>query len=39
VLEAAGYGLIADEYAFEDPAVRQLLGVHDRYCLFERTGQ
>ncbi|TMK88916.1 MAG: putative sugar O-methyltransferase [Actinobacteria bacterium] len=38
LLEAAGYGLIADEYAFEDPAVRQLLGVHDRYCLFERTG-
>lgn len=39
LLEEAGYRLVADEYAFADPAVRQLLGVHDRYCLFELAGQ
>lgn len=36
LLEAAGYHLAADEPAFADPAVRMLLGVHDRHCLFER---
>jgi hypothetical protein len=27
---------VADEPAFADPAVRELLRVHDRHCLFER---
>lgn len=36
VLERAGYHLTVDEPAFPDPAVRALLGVHDRHCLFER---
>jgi SAM-dependent methyltransferase len=36
-LERAGYRLTTDKPAFDDPAVRELLGVHDRYCLFEST--
>lgn len=37
VLEDAGYRLTVDEPVFADPAVRSLLGVHDRHCLFERA--
>lgn len=36
LLERAGYRLVVEEPAFADPAVRSLLGVHDRHCLFER---
>ncbi|MBV8985614.1 MAG: putative sugar O-methyltransferase [Acidimicrobiia bacterium] len=36
VLEQGGYRLVVDEPAFADPAVRELLRVHDRHCLFER---
>lgn len=35
VLDAAGYRPVVDEPAFS-PAVRSALGMHDRYCLFER---
>lgn len=34
-IEAAGYRLVADEPAYDDPALRDLLDVHDRFCLFE----
>jgi SAM-dependent methyltransferase len=36
VIEAAGYHLVAEEPAFTDPAVAELLGVRDRHCLFRR---
>lgn len=36
-IEVAGYRLIAQEPVFEDIAVRELLGVGDRFCLFERS--
>lgn len=35
IIAAAGYHQIAEEWAFEDPAVRQAIGIGDRYCLFE----
>jgi hypothetical protein len=35
LLEAAGYRLKHEERVFGDPAVRQLLQVHDRFCLYE----
>lgn len=35
VLENAGYRLVHEEPAFDDPAVRQLLDVHDRLCIYE----
>lgn len=35
-IEKNGYGLIAEVPAIEDPGVREVLGVHDRFCLFER---
>lgn len=38
LLEAAGYRLTVDEHVFDDEAVRLLLDVHDRHCLFERAG-
>ncbi len=34
-IAAAGYRLIAEEPVYDDPAVRELLDVHDRFCLFE----
>jgi SAM-dependent methyltransferase len=37
MLEAAGYRLAVEEPALPEAAVRELLPVHDRYCLFERT--
>jgi hypothetical protein len=36
LLEAAGYRLVAREPVFDDPAVRELLGVDDHFHLFER---
>lgn len=36
VLQNAGYTLVAEEKVITDPAVRTLLAVEDRYCLFER---
>jgi SAM-dependent methyltransferase len=36
VLSAAGYELIAEERKFIDEAVRELVGINDRYCLFQR---
>ncbi|HEV2370138.1 MAG TPA: putative sugar O-methyltransferase [Acidimicrobiales bacterium] len=35
VIEAAGYQQIAEEWAFDDPAVRKVIGIDDRFCLFE----
>jgi FkbM family methyltransferase len=35
VLESHGYHLVAEEPVFDDPAVRALTDVHDRFCLFE----
>jgi hypothetical protein len=37
LIEGAGYRLAVEEPAFTDPAVRELLQVDDRHCLFERT--
>jgi SAM-dependent methyltransferase len=34
-IESAGYRLAAEEPVFLDAAVRELLGVADRFCLFE----
>lgn len=31
-----GYRLTADRPAYDDPAVRELIDVHDRFCLFVR---
>lgn len=36
-IEAAGYRLVVEEPVFDDGAVRELLGVEDRFCLFERS--
>lgn len=36
LIEAAGYRLVAEEPVFADAAVRDLLDVRDRFCLFER---
>ncbi|HET6963619.1 MAG TPA: putative sugar O-methyltransferase [Acidimicrobiales bacterium] len=36
VIEAAGYRCRVEEWAFDDPAVRQAIGIGDRFCLFER---
>jgi FkbM family methyltransferase len=35
-LAAAGYELTHQQPAIDDPAVADLLGVHDRFCLYER---
>jgi FkbM family methyltransferase len=35
VLESHGYNLVTEELVFDDPAVRDLMDVHDRFCLFE----
>jgi hypothetical protein len=37
ILEAAGYRLVIEKAALPDAAVRELLPVQDRYCLFQRT--
>lgn len=36
VIDAAGYSSVAEEWAFDDPAVRKAIGIDDRFCLFER---
>jgi SAM-dependent methyltransferase len=36
-IESNGYRLVADVPAIEDVGVRDVLAIHDRYCLFERT--
>ena len=36
LVEAAGYELIVDEPVIDDPAVRELLRVHDHFMLFRR---
>ena len=36
LLHDAGYRLAHEEPVFRDPAVRRLLDVHDRFCLYER---
>ena len=36
LLEDAGYGLTLEEPSLGDPAVRALVQVHDRFCLFTR---
>ena len=36
VLTSRGYRIVADEHAFDDPAVRRLVDVHDRYYLLAR---
>jgi SAM-dependent methyltransferase len=38
LLEAAGYRLVEREPVLEDPAVRELVQLHDHFHLFERTG-
>lgn len=35
LITEAGYRLVAEERVFEDAAVRHLLEIHDRYCLFQ----
>jgi SAM-dependent methyltransferase len=35
VIEASGYSSVAEEPAFDDPAVRKAIGIGDRFCLFE----
>ena len=35
-VELAGWRLVAEEHVMADPAVRDLLGVGDRMCLYER---
>lgn len=35
-LAASGYELVVEERKFLDDAVRGLMGIEDRYCLFER---
>jgi hypothetical protein len=37
-LEARGYSLTVEEKVFADAAVRELLGVEDRLCIFEHAG-
>jgi SAM-dependent methyltransferase len=34
-IEASGYHCVAEEWAFDDPAVRKAIGIGDRHCLFE----
>jgi FkbM family methyltransferase len=36
-IESNGYRLVVDAPAVEDAAVRDALGIRDRFCLFERT--
>jgi hypothetical protein len=36
VLESNGYRLVVDTPVIEDAAVRDVLGIRDRFCLFER---
>jgi hypothetical protein len=38
ILERHGFELAAREPVVADPAVRELLDLHDRFHLFERTG-
>lgn len=38
VIARHGYRLVAEEPPFGDAAIRDLLGVSDLYCLFERVG-
>jgi FkbM family methyltransferase len=38
VVEAAGYELTACEPVVDDPAVQELLRLHDRFLLFQRRG-
>jgi SAM-dependent methyltransferase len=35
VLESHGYHLSTEELVFNDPAVRALMDIHDRFCIFE----
>ncbi|MBV8159870.1 MAG: FkbM family methyltransferase [Acidimicrobiia bacterium] len=37
VLESNGYRLVVDAHAVQDEAVRTVLGIDDRFCLFERN--
>lgn len=37
VISAAGYELVAEEPKFTDEAIRGLIGIEDRYCLFRRS--
>ncbi len=37
LITGAGYRSIATRRKFTDEAVRELIDIHDRYCLFERT--
>lgn len=39
VFESFGYRLIVEEPVIADEAVRSLVGVNDRFCLFERVGE
>jgi len=39
VLERAGYRLEHREPVYDDPAVRELVGVHDRFHLFAVEGR
>jgi putative sugar O-methyltransferase len=34
-IEASGYRCVVEEWAFDDPAVREAIGIGDRFCLFE----
>jgi len=36
IIEASGYRQLVDTPVIEDAAVRDLLGIEDRFCLFER---
>ena len=36
VIEAAGYRCVVEEWSFDDASVRKVIGIGDRYCLFER---
>lgn len=38
LIEASGYRSVAEEWAFDDPALRQAIGIADRFCLFELEG-
>lgn len=35
VIERSGYHRVVEEWAFDDPAVRKVIGIGDRFCLFE----
>ncbi|HET9733606.1 MAG TPA: putative sugar O-methyltransferase [Acidimicrobiales bacterium] len=38
VIESSGYRLVAEEWSFDDPALRAAIGIGDRYCLFQLGG-